>query len=439
MQNNLTTLEEVYKAWPNLSDEEKTESFYNLDRDSQDELFLRISPNEQYLLLKDATLVKTRSWLRTLEPDDLVDLLQLFPEEDRPSLVNLLDNQMKLEINALLAYQDDVAGGLMNTRFARLRPSMTVQEALKYLRAQTMTNVETIYYTYVLSHDQKLLGVVSLRQLLRSTPEVMVSDLMVKGDSLVTIQEGLKEEKVAHIFSQWALLAIPVVDEEFRMKGILTVDDVVEVVQDVATEDIQKFGGQEALDAPYFQISFLQMFKKRAGWLLALFIGEMFTATAMGYYEKEIDRAVVLALFIPLIISSGGNSGSQASTLIIRAMALGEVKLRDWWRVFFRELSAGLSLGLVLGVIGLIRIVLWPTRTQVYGEHYALIGLTVGCSLIGIVTWGTLSGSMLPFLLRKLKLDPATASAPFVATLVDVTGLIIYFTIASIILAGTLL
>lgn len=436
---NLTTLEEVYKAWPNLSDEDKSESFYNLDRDSQDELFLRISPNEQYLLLKDATLVKTRSWLRTLEPDDLVDLLQLFPEEDRPSLVNLLDNQMKLEINALLAYQDDVAGGLMNTRFARLRPSMTVQEALKYLRAQTMSNVETIYYAYVLSHDQKLVGVVSLRQLFSASPEVMVRDLMVTGDSLVTIQEGIKEEKVAHVFSQWSFLAIPVVDEEFRMKGILTVDDVVEVVQDVATEDIQKFGGQEALDAPYFQISFLKMLKKRAGWLLALFIGEMFTATAMGYYEKEIDRAVVLALFIPLIISSGGNSGSQASTLIIRAMALGEVKLRDWWRVMFRELSAGLSLGLVLGVIGIIRIILWPTRTEVYGEHYVLIGLTVGCSLIGIVTWGTLSGSMLPFLLRKLKLDPATASAPFVATLVDVTGLIIYFTIASIILAGTLL
>src|SRR5690606_12868795 len=212
MQNNLTTLEEVYKSWPNLSDEEKSEAFYNLDRDSQDELFLRISPNEQYLLLKDATLVKTRSWLRTLEPDDLVDLLQLFPEEDRPSLVNLLDNQMKLEINALLAYQDDVAGGLMNTRFARLRPSMTVQEALKYLRAQTMSNVETIYYAYVLSHDQKLVGVVSLRQLFSASPEVMVRDLMVTGDSLVTIQEGIKEEKVAHVFSQWSFLAIPVVD-----------------------------------------------------------------------------------------------------------------------------------------------------------------------------------------------------------------------------------
>lgn len=436
---NLNTLEEVYKAWPGLSDDDKRESFYDLDRDSQDELFLRISPNEQFLLLKDATLVTTRSWLRTLEPDDLVDLLQLFPEEDRPSLVNLLDNQMKLEINALLAYQDDVAGGLMNTRFARLRPSMTVQEALKYLRAQTMAHIETIYYAYVLSHDQKLIGVVSLRQLFVSTPEVMVRDLMATGDSLVTIQEGMKEEKVAHIFSQWSFLALPVVDKEFRMKGILTVDDVVEVVQDVATEDIQKFGGQEALDAPYFQISFLRMFKKRAGWLLALFIGEMFTATAMGYYEKEIDRAVVLALFIPLIISSGGNSGSQASTLIIRAMALGEIKLRDWWRVLFRELSAGLALGLILGGVGLTRIALWPSRESAYGEHYFLVALTVGCSLIGIVTWGTLSGSMLPFLLRRLKLDPATASAPFVATLVDVTGLIIYFTIASFILRGTLL
>jgi magnesium transporter len=214
---------------------------------------------------------------------------------------------------------------------------------------------------------------------------------------------------------------------------------VVDVVQDVATEDIQKLGGQEALDAPYFEIGFFSMVKKRAGWLLALFIGEMATATAMGYYEQEIQRAVVLALFIPLIISSGGNSGSQASTLVIRAMALGEVRLTDWLKVFLRELSSGLSLGLILGSVGFLRILLWPSREATYGEHYFLIALAVGCSLIGIVLWGTLAGSMLPFLLRKCRLDPATASAPFVATLVDVTGLIIYFTIAHIFLQGTLL
>jgi magnesium transporter len=338
-----------------------------------------------------------------------------------------------------LAYRDDVAGGLMNTRFARLRPEMSVDEALKYLRAQTIASVETIYYAYILSSDQTLLGVVSLRQLFRSSPQLIVSELMAKGDDLVTVPEGLGEEEVANIFSQWSYLALPVVSPDGKMKGILTVDDVVEVVQDVATEDIQKMGGQEALDAPYFQIGFFSMIKKRAGWLMVLFVGEMFTATAMGHYEHEIDKAVVLAFFIPLIISSGGNSGSQASTLIIRAMALGEVRLEDWWRVMIREFSSGLTLGLILGVLGLLKIALAPNSLISYGEHYQLIGIVVGLSLVGIVLWGTLTGSMLPFLLRRLKLDPATASAPFVATLVDVTGLIIYFTIASLFLRGTLL
>lgn len=432
-------LEKAYHEWPNLSDEEKLEIFYSLDRDDEDELFLRLTATEQQLILQQANSTKTRSWLRSLEPDDLVDLLQLYTNEERLSFIELLDNQTRLDVNALLAYRDDVAGGLMNTRFARLRPNMTVDEALKYLRAQTMGNIETIYYAYILSTEQKLMGVVSLRQLFISSPGVMVSELMIEGPALITVQEGLEEEKIAQLFSQWSYLALPVVDAEFRMKGILTVDDVVNVVQDVATEDMQKLGGQEALDAPYFQIDLFTMVKKRAGWLLVLFIGEMFTATAMSYYQKEINRAVVLALFIPLIISSGGNSGSQASTLIIRAMALGEVQLKDWWRVLLRELTSGLSLGAILGVIGLIRIAFWPTREIVYGEHYFLIAMAVGFSLVGIVMWGTLAGSMLPLFLRKLKLDPATASAPFVATLVDVTGLIIYFTIASLFLRGTLL
>lgn len=433
------TLEVAYQNWSSYTDEEKLDIFYSLDREDEDELFLRLTASEQKLILERANPPKTRNWLRSLDPDDLVDLLQLYPDEDREKFVEFLDTQTKREVSALLAYRDDVAGGLMNTRYARLRPNMYVEEALKYLRAQTLMNIETIYYAYVLSSDQKLLGVVSLRQILTASPKELISDLMTKGESLITIQEGLEEEEVARQFSQWSFLALPVVDPEGRMKGILTVDDVVEVVQDVATEDIQKLGGQEALDAPYFQISFLSMVKKRAGWLLALFIGEMFTATAMGYYEAEIERAVVLALFIPLIISSGGNSGSQASTLIIRAMALGEVRLKDWFKVFVRELSSGLSLGLILGGVGVLRIALWPTRASLYGEHYFLIALSVGFSLVGIVLWGTLAGSMLPFVLRKCKLDPATASAPFVATLVDVTGLIIYFTIASIFLKGTLL
>jgi magnesium transporter len=223
------------------------------------------------------------------------------------------------------------------------------------------------------------------------------------------------------------------------MKGVVTIDDIVDVVQEEATEDAQKFGGMEALDAPYLDVSIPQMLKKRGGWLSALFLGEMLTATAMAYFEHELERAIVLSLFIPLIISSGGNSGSQASTLIVRALAVGDVKLRDWWRVFRREIVVGTLLGVLLGCIGMMRILLWPTRNKLYGTHYFMISITIACSLVGVVLFGSLAGSMLPFVLRKLRFDPASASAPFVATLVDVTGLVIYFTVASIILRGVLL
>jgi len=256
---------------------------------------------------------------------------------------------------------------------------------------------------------------------------------------VVTVSEQMDQEDVGLLFARHSLLAIPVVDGDGHMKGVVTVDDIVDVVQEEATEDIQKIGGMEALDEPYLDIGLFRMIRKRAGWLSALFMSETLTATAMGYFEHEISRAVVLALFIPLIISSGGNSGSQASTLVVRAMALGEVRLRDWWRVMRRECAAGLALGSILGVIGLFRIMLWPTRATLYGEHYVLIAITVACSLIGVVLWGTISGSMLPLILRRLGFDPASASAPFVATLVDVTGLVIYFTMASVILYGTLL
>ncbi|RYZ73256.1 MAG: magnesium transporter, partial [Proteobacteria bacterium] len=247
------------------------------------------------------------------------------------------------------------------------------------------------------------------------------------------------QEQIGKIFSSQDLMAIPVINEQNQMVGIVTFDDVASVIQEEATEDIHKLGAVETLDAPYMKISMLQMIKKRAGWLLILFLGEMFTATAMGYFQSEIERAVVLALFIPLIISSGGNSGSQASTLIIRAMALGEVRLRDWWRVLGRELATGLALGTCLSLVGLTRILLWPAREQLYGPHYVRVAITVSISIVGVVLWGTLSGSMLPFLLKKMRFDPASASAPAVATLVDVTGLVIYFSVASAVLKGALL
>ncbi|HZR81285.1 MAG TPA: magnesium transporter, partial [Candidatus Binatia bacterium] len=254
-----------------------------------------------------------------------------------------------------------------------------------------------------------------------------------------TVSENTDQEAVSRVFARTGLMAIPVVDAERRVKGIVTVDDIVEVVSEEATEDIQKIGGTEALDAPYLEVGLPQMIRKRAGWLAALFIGEMLTATAMSHFENEIARAIVLALFVPLIISSGGNAGSQATTLVIRAMALEEVRLRDWWRVVGREFVSGLGLGCILGSIGLVRVLVWGSVFHLYGPHYWAIAATVALSLVGVVLWGTLAGSMLPFVLRKLGFDPASASAPFVATLVDVSGIVIYFTVASLILAGKLL
>jgi magnesium transporter len=325
----------------------------------------------------------------------------------------------------------------MSPNYARLRPEMSVDEAITYLRRQARERLETIYYVYVLDPEQRLLGVVSFRELFFAPPTKTVRDIM--HVDVVTAHEELDQEALSRLFQEHNFLAIPVVDDARHVKGIVTVDDIVDVVQEEATEDIQKFGGMEALDAPYLEIGFASMVRKRAGWLSALFIGEMLTATAMGRYESEIARAVVLALFVPLIISSGGNSGSQASTLVVRALALGEVHLRDWWRVVRRELAAGLWLGSILATIGFLRILLWQALFQTYGAHYLLIACTVSSSLIGVVTWGTLAGSMLPLLLRRLGFDPASASAPFVATLVDVSGIMIYFTMASLILGGTLL
>jgi len=375
--------------------------------------------------------------MRLLAPDDAADAVQAADAAERNGLLALLDASTRHEVTALMAYAEDDAGGLMSPRFARVRPEMTADEAIRYLHKQARDRVETIYYVYVLDVQQRLVGVVSFRELFEALGTTKVQDLM--HTHVVTVAEQMDQEEVGLLFAKHDFLAMPVVDADGHMKGVVTVDDIVDVVQEEATEDIQKIGGMEALAEPYLDIGLWRMIRKRAGWLSALFVGETLTATAMGYFEHEIAQAVVLALFIPLIISSGGNSGSQASTLVVRAMALGEVGLRDWWRVMRRECAAGLTLGMILGTIGLLRILLWPSRTTVYGEHYVLIAITVACTLVGIVLWGTLSGSMLPLLLRRLGFDPASASAPFVATLVDVTGLIIYFTVASAILRGTLL
>jgi magnesium transporter len=429
--------DDLREGWVLFAPEDRLFGFAQLPRAEADDFFLSLSAREQAELLLALPREDRRSWMRLLPPDDAADLVQAAPHEERDGLLGLLDEATRKEVLGLLAYAEDEAGGLMNPRFSRLRPDMTVDEALAYLRVQARTRAETIYYTYVLDDAQRLLGVISFRDLFAAAPEKRVRDVMVVD--VVTVGEDMDQEAVSRVFADHDLSVIPVVDREGRMKGIVTVDDIVDVVEEEATEDIHKYGGVEALEAPYLDIGFAQMVRKRGVWLSALFVGEMLTATAMAFFEDEIARAVVLAVFLPLIISSGGNSGSQASTLVIRAMALGEVRLRDWWRVAGREILTGVTLGLLLGAIGFVRILVWQRFGHVYGEHYLLVAATVATSLVGVVTFGTLAGSLLPFLLRRLGLDPASASAPFVATLVDVTGLVIYFAVASVVLSGALL
>jgi len=436
LEKNFTP-SELYEAWPVLSLEERVEGFEYLARDDADDFFLQLNARDRAALLLALPLGERRLWMRLLAPDDAADLIQEVPVEERDNMLSLLDEATRREVKGLLDYAEDEAGGLMNTRYSRLRTDMTVDEAISYLRRDARAREKTVYYVFVVDAEEHLLGVVSFRDLLVAPGDKLVRDIM--RTEVISAPEDLDQEALSKLFMRHHLLMMPVVDAEGRIKGVVNLNDIVDVVQEEATEDIQKLGGVETLEEPYLQVPLLRMIRKRAGWLAALFLGEMLTATAMGQFEAEIARAVVLALFVPLIISSGGNSGSQATTLVIRAMALGEVRLRDWWRVIRREVVTGLALGAILASIGLVRILLWQGLFNVYGEHYFLVALTVALSLVGVVLWGAVAGSILPFILRGLGFDPASASAPFVATLDDVTGLVIYFTIAAAVLQGTLL
>jgi magnesium transporter len=421
--------------WVRLSPEARCSWLRGLEQHQSHELFLHLTTHEQLSLLQALPESERHIWLRLLPPDDLADLLQA-AGSSRSSLASLLDEATRLQVAALLAYKEDLAGGLMSPRFIRVRPELTADEAIAYVRLQSQS-VETVYYLYVLDDEQRLLGVLSLRDLFNSPKDRLVREVMrpdVQG-----VRDHMDQEAVAQIFARSDLIALPVVDSDARMKGIITIDDIVDVVNEEASEDIQKFGGMEALHAPYLQVGFAGMLRKRAGWLAVLFVGEMLTATAMAWFQDDIAKAVVLTLFIPLIISSGGNAGSQASTLVIRAMAVGEIGIRDWWVVARREVPIGWMLGGILACIGMARIMLWQAIAGSYGSYAFALAITVGLSLVGVVLWGTVFGALLPFLLRAAKLDPASASAPFVATMVDVSGLIIYFTVARVVLAGTLL
>jgi magnesium transporter len=377
--------------------------------------------------------------LAAMLADRRADIFRRLPEPLRTSLCAKLDEPLRRSLLELLAYPPETAGAIMTTEFVSADADWTAARTLEHIRT-VGAGSETIYAIYIVDpQSRQLVRALSLRQLVLSDPQACVAQIEPARKPL-TVSPLTDREDVARLISKYDLLAVPVVDAAGRVIGIVTVDDVIDAMVQEDTEDVQRFGGMEALDQPYMQIGFGAMIKKRAGWLSALFLSEMLTASAMQSFEGELEKAVVLTLFIPLIMSSGGNSGSQATSLIIRALALRELRLRDWWRIALRELPAGMTLGAILGSIGILRITLWQfAGFYDYGPHWPLIALTVAMALVGIVTFGSMCGSMLPFALKRIGFDPASASAPFVATLVDVSGLVIYFSIAYVILKGTLL
>lgn len=377
--------------------------------------------------------------LAGMSADMAADIVQQLEEPARTELMQGLDEASRAAIEGLLAYPENTAGAMMTTEFVSVPATWTVDRTLQHIRQVERTR-ETVYAIYVLdAFTRRLAGVVTLRRLIAGEPAANIMTV-ASPKAPITTSPLTDREDVARQISRHDLLAVPVVDKAGHVLGIVTVDDIIDTIIEENTEDVQKFGGMAATEEPYMQIGLLEMLKKRGGWLAVLFVSEMLTASAMQYFEVELEKAIVLTLFIPLIMSSGGNSGSQATSLLIRSLALREVRLRDWWRVALRELPTGLLLGGVLGLIGIGRITLWQKLGFYdYGEHWILVAVTVASALIGVVTFGSLAGSMLPFLLQRIGFDPASASAPFVATLVDVTGLVIYFSVALMILRGTLL
>lgn len=390
----------------------------------------------QKKLLKVLHQDQAAALLNALPPDDRTAFLNELPLDVAMQLLSMLTPDERQVAQSLLAYPEHSVGRMMTLDYIAVRPEWTVREALDYIREHGYDR-ETLNIIYVVDAGGHLLDDIRVRRLLLSPLERPMRDLLDGNYTMLLPTDD--REKALTLFKQFDRVALPVVDENKKLIGIITVDDMLDVAEAEATEDIQKLGGSEALDEPYTTIALSRMVKKRASWLVVLFLGEMLTATAMSYFEDEIAKAVVLALFVPLVISSGGNAGSQAATLVIRALALGEFKLRDWWRVMRRELAAGTALGVILGIIGFVRIAAWSLFSNIYGPHWPLVATTVGVALVGIVLWGSLMGSMLPLVLKRLGFDPATSSAPFVATLVDVTGLIIYFSVAFAVMRGTLL
>ncbi len=407
--------------------------FRLLPRDMAAVTFEYLPPHQQSELVSTLGNEELKNLLNEMAPDDRTRLLEELPAEvTRRVLTTLSPAELKVA-RELLGYPEGSAGRYMTPEFLTLPENLTAAEALDYVRKHGQGR-ETLNVLYIVDEKGRLLDDVRLASLVLAKPDTRIAD--IHDRQLVSIPATADREEIIGFFEKYDRVALPVTDSKGVLLGIITVDDVLDVAEEEATEDIQRMGGMEALEAPYMDIGLTEMLRKRVGWLTVLFFGQMFTATAMAHYQDAIAQAVFLSAFVPLIISSGGNSGSQATSLIIRALAVRDVSLADWWRVAVRESTSGIALGLFLGVLGTLRIVLWPGREELYGPHYVWVGIAVGCSVVGVVMFGTLCGSMLPFLLRRLGLDPATASAPFVATLVDVTGVVIYFTVVTTMLTG---
>jgi magnesium transporter len=443
---NFAALREIFREFPpadvaevilDMPEDEQVIIFRVLPAALAADVFEYIGIEEQQNLLRAMAHEQVVAILNEMSPDDRTALLEELPSAAARQLIRLLTPEERRVATALLGYPEDSVGRLMTPDFIAVKEDWTVQHVLDYVREYGHDS-ETLNVIYVVDSLGKLIDDLRIREILVRPLTTKVSE--IRNDTFAALNVNDSQEAALNVFRRYDRVALPVVDSNGVLVGIVTSDDMLDVAEAEATEDIQKLGGMEALDEPYTTIPLLRMVKKRATWLIILFLGEMLTATAMQGYNSEIEKAAILAMFLPLIISSGGNSGSQATTLVIRAMALGELHLGDWFRVVRKELLSGVSLGLILGIIGFFRITLWQyLHIFDYGKYHWLVAFTVGVALVGVVLWGTLSGALLPFLLRRCGLDPAASSAPFVATLVDVTGLVIYFNVALFILRGTLL
>lgn len=444
-ERNLGTLKEILSDWSpadiaelmsELEDKDRAIVFRLLPNELATETFEYLDFDMQVNLLKAMGREEVASILNEMAPDDRTALLEDLPSAAARQMIMLLSADERKVALSLLNYPEYSVGRLMTPYYIAVKPQWTMAQALEFIRENGKES-ETLNIIYVIDDNGKLIDDIRIRDVILSPPDSKVSDIM--DENFISLRATDDQETAVDVFKRYDRIALPVLDARGVLLGIVTVDDVLDVAEEEATEDIHKLGGVAALDEPYSTIPVLRMVGKRAFWLTILFVSQVLTAIAMGFFKDQLDKAVVLSIFIPLVISSGGNSGSQATTLIIRAMAIGDITLADWWMIMRREVISGFVLGCILGVIGFIEVGILSNFIASLQEHWVLIGFTVTFSLIIIVLWGTVSGSMLPIVLKKLGLDPATSSAPLVATLVDVTGLFIYFSIAILILSGTLL